>query len=120
MPSTAVDIVGPMPMSVSKLGLQVVPFVGIIPHQTRLTPSEDEIDLIFQVPLTFFLEQPPVDYTEREFQGVRYRIPCFHYEGQVIWGLTAFFITDFCNRVFDSGFDFFRPTPVGTSKGDAS
>ena len=38
----------------------------------------------------------------------------------IFWGLTAFFITDFCNRVFDSGFDFFRPTPVGTSKGDAS
>ena len=120
LPPTAVEVVGALPLSVSKMGLQVVPIVGIIPHRISLIPSEAEIETLFRVPMHFFLEAPPVDYTEREFQGVRYRIPCFNFNGHIIWGLTAYFITDFCNRVFDSGFDFFMPKPIRTTKGDAS
>jgi len=120
LPPAEVEVVGAMPMSVSKMGLQVVPIVGIIPHRISLTPSEAEIETLFRVPMNFFLEQPPLDYTEREFQGVTYRVPCFHFDGHVIWGLTAFFITDFCNRVFDAGFDFFEPRPIRTTRGDAS
>lgn len=112
LPATHVEVVGPMPLNRSKMGLQVVPFVGIIPHRISLTPSADEIDCIFRVPLHFFLEQRPLDFTEREFQGVRYRIPCFDFEGHIIWGLTAFFITDFLNRVLDMNYDFVMPTPV--------
>ena len=118
LPPTQVELLGPMPQAVSRWGLQVVPFVGIIPHRIDLTPNAAEIDCIFRVPLRYFLEYPQVEYTEREHEGVRYRIPGFHFEGQVIWGLTAHFITDFCNRVFDTGFDYFRPTPITTTEGD--
>lgn len=118
LPPGCVELLGPLPVSVSRWGLQVVPFVGIIPHRIDLTPNAAEIDCIFRVPLRYFLEQPQVHYTEREHEGVRYRIPGFHFEGQVIWGLTAHFITDFCNRIFATGFDYVRPTPVITDEGE--
>lgn len=120
LPPERVELLGAMPVSVSRWGLQVVPFVGIIPQQIDLIPNAAEIDCIFRVPLRYFLEQPEVHYTEREHQGVRYRIPGFHYDGQVIWGLTAHFITDFCNRIFDTGFDYFRPRPVNTDEGKSA
>lgn len=106
-----VEVVGPMPMSVSKMGLKVVPIVGIIPQQTKLVPSEHEIASIFQVPLRYFLDHPVDDYTEREFQGVHYRVPCYRYEGYVIWVLTAYFITDCFNRLFDAGLEMNYPRP---------
>lgn len=116
LPPARVELLGALPPTVSRWGLQVVPFVGIIPRQIELVPNEAEIDCIFRVPLRYFLEYPQVEYREQEYQGVRFRIPGFHFENQIIWGLTAHFITDFCNRVFDAGFDYFRPLPVTTSK----
>ena len=118
LPPARVEMLGALPPSVSRWGLQVAPFVGIIPHRIELIPNEAEIDCIFRVPLRYFLERPQVEYSEREHEGVRYRIPGFHFEGQIIWGLTAHFITDFCNRIFDTGFEYFRPLPVTTSKGN--
>ncbi|RLT94516.1 CoA pyrophosphatase [Ketobacter sp.] len=117
LPPDQVELVGPMPFSVSKMGLKVVPVIGIIPHQLELVASEDEIHSIFRVPLQYFLETPPPDFTEKEYQGVRYRIPCYNYDGYVIWGLTAYFITDCFNRIFDTGFELRMPqlqTPNAT------
>lgn len=112
LPAADVDVLGAMPLSLSKMGLQVVPFVGIIPPRIDLRPSADEIDCIFRVPLPFFLEPQPLTFTEREYQGIHYRIPCFDFEGHIIWGLTAFFITDFLNRVLDMNYDFMRLMPA--------
>jgi 8-oxo-dGTP pyrophosphatase MutT (NUDIX family) len=116
LPPDQVEVIGPMPVSVSKMGLKVVPVLGIIPHNLELVASEAEIDSIFTVPLQYFLNAPPPDFTEKEFQGVRYRIPCYHYDGYVIWGLTAYFITDSFNRIFNTGFDLVMPKPVTRQK----
>lgn len=116
LPPQRVELIGALPPTYSRWGLQVVPFVGIIPHRIELVPNEAEIDCIFRVPLRYFLEHPSVEYSEQEYEGVRYRIPGFHFEDQIIWGLTAHFIADFCNRVFDAGFDYFRPLPVTTKE----
>jgi len=117
LPPEQVELVGAMPESVSKMGLKVVPVIGIIPHQLELVASEDEIDSIFRVPLRYFLETPPPDFTEKEYMGVRYRIPCYHYQGYEIWGLTAYFITDSFNRIFDTGFELVMPNIVDRSAG---
>lgn len=112
LPPDQVDVVGPMPISVSKMGLKVVPIIGIIPHHIELVASEDEIASIFRVPLRYFLDSPVEQYTEREFQGTRYRVPCYHYDGYVIWGLTAYFITDCFNRLFDTEISMPIPKPI--------
>lgn len=112
LPPEQVEVIGPMPFSVSKAGLKVVPYIGIIPSQQRLVPSEHEIDSLFSVPLRYFLDTEPPDYTIREFQGVRYRVPCYHFEDYIIWGLTAYFITDSFNRIFNTGFQLAIPKPL--------
>jgi len=100
-----VDVVGALSASTSKFGLQVRPIVGIIPADIELVGSEDELDSIFHVPLRFFFEnEPAVDYEVR-FNDVDYVVPCYRYEGYVIWGLTAYFIGDFLNQVFDLDVD---------------
>lgn len=107
-----VEVIGPLPPSLSKAGLKVVPFVGIIPSNICFVANEDEIDSIFTVPVSFFMEHPPVKYWEKQFFGVHYRIPYFHYQDYIIWGLTAYFITDSFNRMFDAGFELVMPKPV--------
>jgi len=117
LPPEQVELLGPMPVSISKMGLQVVPVMGIIPHQQELVASEDEIESIFRVPLRFFLESPPNEVVERSYQGRVYQVPCYHYQGYMIWGLTAYFITDCLNRIFNTGYDaaLVRPRPISRS-----
>ncbi len=112
LPPDKVEVIGPMPLSISKAGLKVTPIIGIIPHQLKLVPSEYEIESLFSVPIRYFLETPPPDFTYREYQGVRYRVPCYHYQNYVIWGLTAYFITDCFNRIFNTGFELQTPNPL--------
>ncbi len=104
-----VDVIGPMPEAVSKAGLQVVPYVAIVPRNTQLVANEDEIESIFQVPIDLFMASEPVDYTEKSYQGVRYFVPCYRFEGYEIWGLTAHFIINSFDRMFETGFQLRMP-----------
>ena len=112
LPPEKVEVIGPMPLSISKAGLKVTPFIGIIPHDLELVPSEYEIESLFSVPISYFLEASPPDFTIREYLGVRYKVPCYHYENYIIWGLTAYFITDCFNRIFDTGFELVMAEPL--------
>ena len=107
-----VEVVGPLPTSVSKQGLKVLPVVGIIPSDVRLIPSESEIDSIFRVPLDYFLAGPPPDTLVREYFGQHYQLPCYRFDQYEIWGLTAYMIMDCCNRVFATDFKMAAPKPV--------
>ncbi len=102
LPEQAVELLGVMPSARSKYGLQVVPFVGLVDPTIDLTPNQDELDEIFSVPLSFFKQNQPNDLYEFSYQAKRYRVPCFNYRGRIIWGLTAHFIAEFMNKVFDT------------------
>ncbi len=102
LPRALVQVVGQMSPLRSRAGLKVTPWVGIVPHDVQLTPNPHELDAIFQVPLAYFLENPPqyehrVRWMERDFV-----MPGWHYEGQIIWGLTAYIIADLLNVVYDA------------------
>lgn len=104
-----VDMIGPMKECTSKHGLKVVPFLGVVPADVKLTANEDEIHSIFQVPISLFLASGPSVMVEKEFRGNRYQVPCYYYEGYEIWGMTAFLITDCFNRIFNTGFELTMP-----------
>jgi 8-oxo-dGTP pyrophosphatase MutT (NUDIX family) len=78
----------------SRFGVQVTPFLGVIPSAAKLTPSIEETDQIISVPLLFFMEKEPrrIDYKERG--GRVLRMPSWHFEDHEIWGLTAMIIDE--------------------------
>jgi 8-oxo-dGTP pyrophosphatase MutT (NUDIX family) len=98
----AVEIIGHMPPARSKFGLRVTPFVGVIEPGLPLTPNQDELDHIFTVPLQYFLDNEPGDIHRAEYDGRWFEVPCYNYRGNIIWGLTAYFIAEFMNHTFDT------------------
>lgn len=90
-------------MSINKLA--VTPWVAIIPPDLEFVPNPDELDVIFTVPLTFFLEQSATQAWETYPQYKRFGLPVWEFEEFVIWGLTAYIIADLLNICFDAGFD---------------
>lgn len=89
-----VEMVARFPAKASRFGVQVTPFLGVIPDGVRLTACTDETDEILPVPLNFFIEQPPERVDYRESKGESYRLPSWRYRGEEIWGLTAMIIED--------------------------
>jgi len=99
----AVDILGQLSVIPSRYGMRVTPFVGLVAPDVRLVAEPGEIQSIFRVPLQFFLDEPPGLSAPIDVYGKKFCVPAYYYEGNKIWGLTAFMIIELINHVFDAG-----------------
>lgn len=96
-----VELYGPLGQVVSKHHLHVTPWVGIIPEHLPLQANPAEIARIFKVPVRFFLEQGPPHIDQIVVGGQVWDVPSWHYEGELIWGLTAYIICEFLTIGFE-------------------
>ncbi|QJD60484.1 CoA pyrophosphatase [Pseudomonas sp. gcc21] len=97
-----IDVVGPMDSLVSRFGIKVTPYVGILPDVFELTPNADEIEEIFRVPVSYLLEDPREMTHRIDYEGRSWYVPSYRYEGFKIWGLTALMLTELMNVAFDA------------------
>lgn len=94
--SADVQVIGELDQVVSRFGYLVTPVLAVIPPQLTHTPSLDELDAVFEVPLTLFTEPP-----SRYFERGSIRLPSYDYEEFNIWGLTAMMIAELMNNFWD-------------------
>lgn len=97
-----VQIIGPLGDVLSKHKLQVRPYVGIIPGDVELIPNLDELDRIHRVPLSFFLDDRRHHTDKILFRGMTHYVPAYEFEGDIIWGLTAYMLVELLNVGFDA------------------
>lgn len=91
----AVEIIGSLRPFVSKYGLLVTPYVGLLPGQTIYRPNPEEIASVFEVPVSYFGAASPVRVDNIERHGERHRVRVYDFEGYEIWGLTAMILREF-------------------------
>lgn len=108
--SSRIRVLGGLDPVVSRFGLEVYPYVGLVQMPFEPTPNQDEIESVFAVPLRYFLEQGPEYMHEVAFQDQTFRVPAWRYQDYVIWGLTAFVIVNMMNRVYDAGIEWTWPS----------
>lgn len=116
LPAHAVDVWGPLSARISKHGLQVTPFVGVVTHDVTLAANPHEIAAIFSVPLAFFCQAPSAYMQRLDPHGQVCFVPSYHYQGFNIWGLTALMMVELVNVLCDAGIDV-RRSPVETMSG---
>ncbi|MGB6409389.1 MAG: CoA pyrophosphatase [Planococcus donghaensis] len=105
----------PLDYIVSPFGMIIYSFAGVIDPEVPFNPNPSEVDSIFTVPLSFFLEKEPKMYhinfdiqPEKNFPydliagGENYNWHArkideyfYIYEDKVIWGLTAKILAHF-------------------------
>lgn len=113
-----IEVLGEQDSLVTFRGPIIHVFVGIIKHPEKITASPSEVDEVFTVPLSFFLETEPrislvnlidepmedfpYELVPERYKGQRklgtYKVYFYEYENRVIWGLTARFIYAFLIR----------------------
>jgi len=113
LPPESVDIVAPLSQVMSRYGILVTPYVGVIPADAPLTPNPDEIESVFRVPLSFFLEDQRERTDALTFLDHTFYVPCYRWEHYQIWGLSAVVLVDFLNAVYDAGIDLLEPPEGG-------
>lgn len=70
-----------------RLGLTIEPFVFALDSPVELVPNH-EVEEALWIPLAFFQDRANRSTLQWRFGDVAIPLPCYRFEGRVIWGLT--------------------------------
>lgn len=116
-----IDLLGQFDMLITQHNKIIYPFVGQIKDEKNLSPSKDEVDHVFYVPVSFFIENEPIvknirilSEPEEDFpyvEGVhakdykwdtgKSKVYFYRYNDYIIWGLTAKIIYYFIKKIME-------------------
>jgi len=103
LPPGQVEVIGSLGQVVSKHLLQVTPWVGVISPQLPLEPNPYEIERIHRVPLSYLLNPANQRMDQIHFSGKVQQVPAWEWQGELIWGLTAYVLAELLNVGFGAG-----------------
>lgn len=104
-----VEVVGPLSTLVSRHGIQVTPYVGLVPDYVEYLANDDEIASVFSVPLEFFRGDPHEMTHRIDYLGQSWYVPSYRYGEYKIWGLTAIMLVELVNLVYDADIKLHQP-----------
>ncbi|MBT8083170.1 MAG: CoA pyrophosphatase [Gammaproteobacteria bacterium] len=90
-----VEVIGCLSTLPTITGFAVTPIVGLLEGGFELTIDRSEVEYTFELPLDFLLDESNDRLVEREWEGARFRLREFHYEGERVWGATAYMLQAF-------------------------
>ncbi|AZZ93432.1 CoA pyrophosphatase [Hahella sp. KA22] len=96
-----IEVVGSLNQVVSRHGIAVTPYVGIVDPEVELIPDPNELHSIFKAPVSFFLENEPDRLDKINFEQYRLQVPCWYYGDYEIWGVSAIILMDFFRVSFN-------------------
>ena len=121
IPRSEITLLGQSDFTCGQRGFLLQPVLGLVSPagMAAMTPSPDEVAEVFTVPLDFFRTTPAEVYTytltpnvpedfpyeavgiPRDYPWARGRVevPIWHWQGRVIWGLTARIVQDICKHL---------------------
>ncbi len=100
LPTAAVEVVCALPRMVTRHGLSVTPFFGLVPEQPALLANPQELDAVFCVPVAWLTDANNLKIDVFSNAQGEYHVPSFIFEEFRIWGITAMMLFDFLNLVF--------------------
>lgn len=106
-----VQVVGSLSQVVSRHGIEVTPYVGIVPHDLNYCANQEEIASIFSVPLDFFAEDVREVTHRIDYLGKSWYVPCYRFKDYKIWGLTAVMVVELVNLLYDRQLRLDLPPP---------
>lgn len=105
--SSDVRVIGQMDQVISRFGYVVTPILGLVDPDVSLVANQDELDVVFKVPLSFFKQVP-----EQYFEMGDVRIPSYQYDEFLIWGLTAMMIVEMLNHIWGADIPMHLPPSI--------
>ncbi|MCX6249063.1 MAG: CoA pyrophosphatase [Bacteroidetes bacterium] len=73
----------------------VQPFIGFTSGSPAFVPQVNEVEKIFEIPVSELLDDNNLVTQEISAGGTQFTVPCFLIEGTTIWGATAMILSEF-------------------------
>jgi 8-oxo-dGTP pyrophosphatase MutT (NUDIX family) len=96
-----VDVIGTMPQIPVLSGFRITPVLATVRPGFTLDPNPDEVEHVFQVPLSFLMDPLNHEQDVWERGGAHRRFYVMPYEGWRIWGITAGIIRSVYERLYE-------------------
>lgn len=96
-----IDVIGPMPQIPVLSGFRITPVLATIRPGFTLHPNPDEVEHVFQVPLSFLMNPRNHEEDMWDRGGRSRRFYVMPYEGWRIWGITAGIIRSVYERLYE-------------------
>lgn len=91
---SSVEVIAKTSPRLSKHRLSVTCVMAITTRAFDPVPNPDEVESAFSAPLSIFVhpEHGSHSFKDIEWEGFRYRLHFFEFQGRTIWGLTGHFL----------------------------
>jgi 8-oxo-dGTP pyrophosphatase MutT (NUDIX family) len=99
LPRSRVEVIGVADRYRTVTGYDVTPVVGVVPPGLTFVPAEAEVADVFEVPLSFLLDQANHDEGHVNYQGRERRYYEIYWGDRRIWGATAAMIVNLSRRL---------------------
>ncbi len=96
-----VQILGQTDRFLTNTHYLVTPFVGVIPYPYPFKISAIEIDYLIEAPLLHLLDDRYFETKQVTRDGVTWILHYYYFQGEVIWGVTGFLLSNLFSIVFD-------------------
>jgi 8-oxo-dGTP pyrophosphatase MutT (NUDIX family) len=108
LPPHRVRQLGQLEPMITRSDIEITPCVGLLLEATEFVPSPDELAAIFTAPLAYFADPTNLMLENIEFSLGRRQVPHYCFEGNDIWGVTAFMLVRLANIGYNAGFELTR------------
>ncbi|WP_374547791.1 CoA pyrophosphatase [Rhodoblastus sp.] len=95
-----IEILGCLDPYQTSTGFRVFPLVGLARPPLGLAVNRQEVDDVFETPLSFLMNAANHQRHFREWQGKRRQFYAMPYENRYIWGATAGMIRNLYERLY--------------------
>ncbi len=95
-----VETVGRLPQYLAGTGFRIQPVLAVVQPGFVITPNPDEVESVFEVPLSFLMNPENHQRDSRVWKGVVRHFYVMPYRERHIWGITAGIIRTLYERLY--------------------
>ncbi len=99
LPPSGVEVLGTLDDYLTSTGFRVTPVLGLIPSTWDAVPDPNEVDVVFEPPLSFLMDPENHTRDHREWNGTRRYFYAMPWQGHYIWGATAGMLKQLSDRL---------------------
>jgi 8-oxo-dGTP pyrophosphatase MutT (NUDIX family) len=96
-----VEPVGRLPDYLTMTGFRITPVLAIVRPGYKLRPNPEEVDSVFDVPLSFLMERRNHIRQSRMWEGRERHYYTMPYKDRFIWGVTAGIVRTLFERLYE-------------------
>lgn len=94
------DPLGYLDLYMTTLGYRIVPVLARLAPPFKLALNKDEVEEVFEVPLSFLMEPTNLQRHSREWQGLTRSYYAIPFEKRYIWGVTAGILRNLYEKIY--------------------